>query len=134
MSLESHQHSAISFLKRKNKDLLTDGMAALQKKAFPAVNGDGVAEMNDIPVYFTPLFTFINMQILAADNAGFFELCCDNRGMGSLAAPGGEQPLRLGNFPDVLRNGILADQDQGAVRVLPAYLVNILPGKNGDPG
>ena len=98
-------------------DFLPYGMASHKKEALPAVNADIFTEVDNMAVYFTALFIFINTQILAADNTGLFELCRYNSCVGGLAAAGGQETLGLGDFLYILRNRILADQDQGAVRV-----------------
>lgn len=65
------------------------GVTAFQEKALSTVNSDMVTVMDDMAVYLAPLFTFKNMQIFAADNAGLFELGCNNRSVRGLSAAGG---------------------------------------------
>ena len=79
-----------------------------------------LTETYNMAVNLTALLTFINTQILAADDAGFFKLGGDNSCMGGLTAAGSQQTMGLGNFLDVLRNRVLPDQDQGAIRVFLA--------------
>ena len=115
-------------------NLFPDCMAAFEEEAFSAVNADVVAEADIMAVDFTALFTFKDPQILAADNTGFFELRCDDSGVGGLAAAGCQEPLGLGNFFDVLRNRVLADKDQGTVGIFPVYPVNIFAGEDSAAG
>src|SRR5210317_1163210 len=112
-------------------DFLPDCMTPFQEEAFSAVNADMFTKADIMAIDFTALFALVDPQILAADNTCLFELGGNNGCMGCLAAAGSQQTLGPGNFLDVFRYRILADQDQGAIGVFPAYLVNIFTGEDG---
>ncbi len=54
-------------------NLPLDGVVTLQKEPFPAVNTDGVAETNHVATHLAALFCLINLEVFAADHAGFVE-------------------------------------------------------------
>ena len=74
-------------------NLLPQRVLSFQEVAFSAVNTDKFAEANSVAIDVAPPLTLVDMQIFAADNAGLFQLGCNDGGVRGLTAAGGKKPL-----------------------------------------
>ena len=84
----------------------------------PAVYTDEIPAVDGFIVDPAVPFRLIDMKLVEAHDAYFIELRNRDRRMGGTAASGGENTFDLQNNPDIVRNRIGTDQNEGCFRFL----------------